>query len=103
MKRDEKYIGNISVAEAHQYEPLYLPYYVLESTLYRVDLFIERLSGRESFARTQFKDPIKTELDRVSTVLRHIPPWFSTFSTQAIDKIRFIRRTWFFSREKSRS
>ena len=74
---------------------LYLLYHALKSTLSRVDIrspstgafisytmpwsqpfpsrFIYRTALRGGFARTQFKDPIKTELDRVYYFTSHSP------------------------------
>ena len=62
--------------------------------------FIYRTALRGGFALTQFKDPIKTVLERVYC-LRHIPPWASTFSTLAIGKIRFMRERDSFRAKKA--
>ena len=60
------------VPEAHQQEPLSL----LISTPFPSS-FILRTALRGGFARTQFKDPIKTELDKQYTlscsVLNSVP------------------------------
>ena len=50
---------------------LYLPYYGLESTLSRGDLFIERLSGEVS--QPHSSKTIKTELERVNCFTSHSP------------------------------
>ena len=49
---------------------LYLLYYALESTLSRVDLFIERLSGEVSHARSSKTQSKQSLIERI--VLRHI-------------------------------
>ena len=66
---------------AHQQEPVF-PILCLGVNPFP-SRFICRTALGGGFALTQFKDPIKTELDRVY-FFRHILPWCNTSSTLAI-------------------
>ena len=69
------------VAGAHQQEPLF-PIISLGVNPFP-SRFIRGTVFRGGFARTQFKDPIKTELDRVYCFMS-LSPLTCTFSTLAI-------------------
>ena len=70
---------------------LYLLYYALESSLSRVDLFIERLSGEVSHAHSSKTQSKQSLIECV--VLRHIPASSSPFSTLSVVlKIKLLEK-----------